>query len=81
MNVWYEIMDMDSANMVGDWPTEEEGLRFVSQYIKQYGAKARKAVAHWAFARDGERDEDFLLIAEGDALAELAMHAVAGAAD
>ena len=81
MNVWYEIMDTGSANMVGDWPTEDEALRFVARYIEQYGAKARKAVTHWAFARDGERDEDFLLIAEGDALAERAMHAVAGAAD
>lgn len=81
MDTWYEIWGAKSASMITEKPTEDEALRFVARYIDTNGETGRAVVAHWALARNGERDEDFLLIAEGDALAELAMYTRAGAAD
>lgn len=78
MTVWYEIMDQGTANMVGDFATEEEALRLVARYVAAHG---RAAVAAWALARDGERDEDFLLVAVGEALAERARATDPAAAD
>jgi len=77
MAIWYELWTLDTGNMVADYESEADALAEVEAYVAAHG---RNAVADWALARNGDEESDFQRIAEGDALADLALRARAGAA-
>ncbi|HEY8311022.1 MAG TPA: hypothetical protein VIG47_10725 [Gemmatimonadaceae bacterium] len=73
----YELYDWDTANLIYAYDTEAEALASVVQYVRAYG---RASVATWTLLTstpDGLHKEN---VAEGDALADLALRARAGAA-
>ncbi len=67
---WYELWTPDTGNMVADYDTEADALAEVRTYVEAHG---REAVADWALARNGDNEDDFQRIADGDALAERAL--------
>lgn len=75
--IWYELWTLDTGNMVADYNAEADALAEVQAYVAAHG---RKAVSDWALARNGDSKTDFQHIAEGDALADLALHTCAGTA-
>jgi hypothetical protein len=77
MAVWYELWTLDTGNMVADYDTEADALAEVQAYVAAHG---REAVSEWTFTRNGDSETDFQRIAEGSALATLALRARAGAA-
>jgi hypothetical protein len=77
MAVWYELWTLDTGNMVADYDTEADALTEVRAYMDAHG---REAVAYWALARNGDSETDFQRVAEGCALAALALHAHVGTA-
>jgi hypothetical protein len=67
----YEVHDMDTANMVAAAESEDAILSTVVAYVAAHG---RAAVEAWVLLRstpDGLRKE---AIAEGDTLADRALH-------
>lgn len=73
--MWYEIWDQETGNILAWHDTEAEALSVVSATVERHG---RDAVTTWALVReDGmERDEGGI-VASGDVLADLALHAPA----
>jgi hypothetical protein len=71
MAVWCELWTLDTGNMVADYDTRADALAEVQAYVAAHG---REAVSDWALARNGDSEADFQRIAEGDALAERALH-------
>jgi len=73
----YELYDWDTANLIYAYDTEAEALGSVVHYVRAHG---RASVTTWTLLMstpDGTHKEN---IAEGEALAELALRASAGAA-
>ena len=73
----YELHDWDTANLIYAYDTEAEALASVVRYMRTYG---RASVTTWTLlvsTPDGVHKEN---VAEGDALADLALRASAGAA-
>jgi hypothetical protein len=64
----YEVWDIESANLLAVYPTEEAALAFVRQVI---AADGPAMVATWELARARE-DQDTMSIAMGDQLADRA---------
>jgi hypothetical protein len=73
----YELYDWEDANLIAVYHSEAEALAEVTAQIHAFG---RDAVATWTLLKstpDGIHKEN---VAEGDALAERALRAPAGAA-
>ncbi len=73
----YELYDWDDANLIAAYRDEANALAEVAAQVSAFG---RDAVRTWTLLRsspDGTHKEN---VAEGDALAERALHAHAGAA-
>ena len=71
----YGLMDTETANMIGTYPTVAAALADVRDTIERYGRDSR-AVLSLALAReDGPAEE--ALIAKGDELASMALRLVA----
>lgn len=73
----YELHDWDTANLIYAYDTEAEALTSVVRYMRAYG---RASVATWTLLMatpDGMHKEN---VAEGAALADLALRASAGTA-
>ncbi len=73
----YELWDFDSANIVNAYPTESAALAVVVAQMDAYG---RAAVATWVLLKD-DGGPDKLPVAEGDALADLAIRQRVAAGD
>jgi hypothetical protein len=72
----YGLMDRESANMVGTYPTRAAALEVVRDTIRRHGRHSR-AVLSLALAReDLESPEGF--IAAGDELAAMALRGFEG---
>ena len=71
MKTFYELMDIDSANVVGFFPTEEEALATVRAAYERHGAAGVEGLA----LSENPADGPARLIAEGEELARLAMEA------
>jgi len=67
----YELVDLNTGNWVGAYPTKEEALRAVADTIRRYGEDAVVTLALGRFER-GRQGE---AIAEGPKLAEMALAA------
>jgi hypothetical protein len=71
--MWYEIWDCETRNIITWHDTEDAALAVVAATIAQHG---RDAVATWMLVQeDGTESERDAIIAEGNALADLAIHA------
>ncbi len=70
MTVRFEIWALDVGNLVAEYETEAAALADVTAFIAVSG---RESVAQWSLARNGERAEDFAIVAEGAELADRAM--------
>lgn len=73
----YELHDWDTANLIYAYDTEAEALASVVRYVR---ANGRASVLTWTLLMstpDGMHKEN---VAEGDALADLALRASAGTA-
>jgi hypothetical protein len=66
--VTFYLLDTDSANLIGSYPTIDDALRTVQHALRP---EAKNNVHCWALESQNERDE-ISLIAEGDALVALA---------
>lgn len=75
MAVWYELWTLDTGNMVADYDSEADALAEVQAYVAEHG---REAISDWVLARNGDSETDSQRIAEGGALADLALRASAG---
>ncbi len=73
----FELVELSTGNLVGAYDTEQAALRDVAEAIRRYG---RDSVASLALGRDAPRG-DGRVIAQGPALATLALAATGGAAD
>ncbi|HET8523533.1 MAG TPA: hypothetical protein VFL82_09875 [Thermomicrobiales bacterium] len=76
MVVYFELMDLSTANVVGHFSTEDEALALVQRVLTEEGADA---VEDLALSRQA-RDERPALIAIGRDLAERAVARSASAA-
>lgn len=73
----YDLYDWDDANLIATYQNESDALTEVAAQIRAYG---RASVTTWTLLMstpDGIHKEN---VAEGDALAERALHTHAGAA-
>jgi hypothetical protein len=73
----YELYDWDTANLIDAYDTEADALTEVVAQVRAYG---RASVVTWTLLMstpDGMHKEN---VAEGDALADLALRARAGTA-
>ena len=74
----FELYDWDNANLIAVFPTETAALTEVREQMTAFG---RDSVRTWTLLRsapDGTRKEG---IAQGNALADLALYRHVGAAD
>lgn len=70
----YQLMDTDSASLLGSFPSEQEALHAVAAAAKKYGRDSEMVINLVLFRQDGlERDA---FIAEGTQLVEQALAAV-----
>jgi hypothetical protein len=67
----YELVELSTGNTVGVYDTEQAALRDVAEAIRRYG---RAAVDSLALGAD-DSEGDGRVIAQGPALAELAVEA------
>lgn len=67
----YSLIDVETANEVGAYPTEEAALRAVHDAIGRYGRRAN-AVTSLALLRE-DAPTEHTCIARGRALARLAL--------
>ena len=68
---YYELMDTDTANVVGFYKTREAALTIVRRAYEQYGLAGIEDLALSAEAGDGEG----VLLGEGAELLRMAMEA------
>ncbi len=73
--IWYELWTLDTGNIVADYESEADALAEVQENGAAHG---REAVSDWALARNGDSEGDFQRIADGNALADLALRANVG---
>jgi hypothetical protein len=69
MNVFYELMDIDTGNVVGFYASRDEALSIVRSAFDRYG---EPGIADLSLSFQDETGE-MRLVAEGVALGELAM--------
>jgi hypothetical protein len=71
MTTYYELMDLDSANVVGFYDTKEEAFATIRESYERYGLAG---IADLALSEKSDEDEGVLL-GEGEELLDLAMAA------
>lgn len=69
--VYYELMDLDTANVVGFYDTKEAALAIVRSAYENYGLEGVESLALSEEPEEGEKG----LFAEGADLLRLAMEA------
>lgn len=69
MSKYYELMDLDSANVVGFFDTKDDAFATVRNSYERYGLAG---VEDLALSEKSDQD-DWLLLGEGAELLELAM--------
>lgn len=72
--MFYELWELDAGNRIGEYATETAALRDVLAAIRRDGAARIASLALCACADDPSGESRF--IAEGDALAALALATV-----
>ena len=70
----YQLMDTDSASLLGSYPSEGEALRAVAAAARKYGTDAEAVASLVLFRQDGPEEEAF--IAEGAQLVTQALAAI-----
>jgi hypothetical protein len=73
--VFYELWDLETRNLVGNFDTQEEALLFVREVLDTYGLEAAKTFALGTEDENGETTA----IAQGPALVDLARSLPLGA--
>ena len=71
MDRWYELMDLDTANVVGFYETQEDVLAMVRNAFERYGRTGVLDLALSENAADGSG----VLVADGEELMRLALRA------
>ena len=66
--MYYEIWDLESGNLIGDFDTQDEALRLVREMLDTYGVDVAMTFA----LGEGDANGDSTAIAQGAELVELA---------
>jgi hypothetical protein len=70
----YQLMDTDSASLLGSYPSEGEALRAVAAAARKYARDSEAVASLVLFRQDGPEDEAF--IAEGAQFVTRALAAI-----
>ena len=77
MSIIYELWDSDGANLINAYDAEADALARVRQAVARQGPAV---VATWVLLADDDEADDARLIAQGEALANLALAGADGQA-
>ena len=77
MSIIHELWDSDGANLINAYDAEADALARVRQAVARQGPAV---VATWVLLADDDEADDACLIAQGEALADLALAGVDGQA-
>lgn len=69
MDMWFELWNTDSGNIVGDFGDQEAALQFVRTSIGSFGPES---IASVVLIRESSKIAEPEVIASGDDLVELA---------
>jgi len=77
----FELWDMETGNLVGDYDSEAEALSVVREAVRQHGRAVVAALALGAeFDEDGGVDDDLPPVIHGSELADRALRNSTGQA-
>ncbi len=72
MNVWFELWDADSANIVGDFETRDAALGFVLDSFSSFGLESVQSLV---LTKESSQENEPEILGTGADLVELAKSA------